>query len=132
MKHRRSARSVSCVFAALLLFGCCASGSGEGEDAGGRAGQSQTPSIPGDRDLRGGQGHVRGPADGSCGEMLGLMLNSVRSDGVFLCGDSGYICDLWQYVFSPQGFAFCRKAWQKMTEKTVNAVPEKLDALEGE
>ena len=70
--------------------------------------------------------------DEESGEMLDLMLNNVRSDGMFLYGDSGYIYNLWQYMIAPQGFASFWKSKQKMMEKTMNGIMEKLAELEGQ
>ena len=70
--------------------------------------------------------------DEESGEMLDLMLNNVRSDGMFMYGDSAYIYNLWQYTVSDQGFGSYWKAKQKMLEKNMNSILEAVAALTGD
>ena len=63
------------------------------------------------------------------GEMLDLMLQNVRSDGMFIYGDSSYIYNLWQYMTSNQGFGSYWKAKAKMLQKTLESTAEKMAAL---
>ena len=67
--------------------------------------------------------------DEESGEMLDLMLQNVRSDGMFIYGDSSYIYNLWQYMISNQGFGSYWKAKAKMLQKTLESTAEKMAAL---
>ena len=71
-------------------------------------------------------------SDEESGEMLDLMLNNVRADGMFMYGDSSYIYNLWQYTAATQGFGSYWKAKQKMLEKTMNGILEGIASLTGD
>ncbi len=70
--------------------------------------------------------------DEESGEMLDLMLNNVRSDGMFIYGDSGYIYNLWQYMISNQGFGSYWKAKAKMMQKTMDTIIQKMAEISGD
>ena len=70
--------------------------------------------------------------DEESGEMLDLMLQNVRSDGMFIYGDSGYIYNLWQYMKSGLGFGSYWKTKQKLMERTMNSILADMAELTGD
>ncbi|MGN1345563.1 MAG: hypothetical protein ACI4V1_02155 [Eubacteriales bacterium] len=67
--------------------------------------------------------------DEESGEMVDLMLNNVRADGMFLYGTSSYIYNLWNYMRSNQGFGSYWASQQKALESTFNQTIDALDAM---
>lgn len=70
--------------------------------------------------------------DEESGEMVDLMLNNVRADGMFLYGASSYIYNLWNYMRSNQGFGSYWTAQQKSLEKTFSDTTAAFDAMIGD